>query len=1068
MGREQRSDKRVRGTESRRRVTMHLLQLAWLEGFPVEDGWHRLDTGERITLDGARISRTRRAAHTAIREHREALATMVGDVDRWWAVVDAALRWCSAPRGALDLLEHAPRRIVMQARALASRPGLGDAAIAAGVAWATRPQRLGHAIAWLAGLDAIVDDVVTTLALAQLAEHSPDGVAAWIALAAIDAPDPKTAMERVTHLERRVRDGKVQPSTPGPRSGHHVRAWLSQLRRWPPDVQRRALAVLAVAGAAEGLAPWGRWERSNADRIARVVAFAEREFDWDGEARNVAGITRVLYKVRDNVPWAIAIDEVLVEIERLASERLVAFQAPVVRLLAALLSEEAGCRPLMLVHLTRCAATADHPRVAWLWHALAAALTTGASPHLLDPWRDAIDDTNRSHLDDELVESLARRSDIERLVTALGSLAQRGPVSRDDAVNAATWIAVGVPASLTCEIVVALRKANDRWEISTARMVVALAEGATDDIVALAPAVFAITSALDYREALNLGRLVEHAARSGAAWLARAAFVANQGKALVEAACILPALPRASWPALAVARRPSWIDRYPAALTAVLHRLAAVDSEAERTAARRLAADLPKPADLLREVTALRGKAHRTIAQDKRLASLERRLVAPRLPSPARLARLADKLERATVTIGLARFTVQANAAATERMERTFGANLPQPLDRRTQEIVLGLLSLDEPDRVLAGRLLRVRTGPRPWDLRDDPANATFLAAMHDAGVDPTPWLDSTPSAVTAADGTLLELALCSDPLEVFAMGAHFQTCLSPDGGNFFSVLANAADINKRVLYARQDGRVIGRCLLAITEGFALLTFNPYCHDGALDFATCVRGFALDLAARMKTCVVALGEVRRLVARDWYDDGPRDLVGRFRALDESALDLAHADPSTVVDRLRTSLGHELDDVTLPIVLGLHSLQRRPELVAQLAPFVMAARSPLVHRISAALALDAGERALAARLLGDHGDLIGNEHYAWPTGKLLALLHPVRALAQLRASRRRGVRGWRDESGDRIAVAAVAMEALHRPRKAAELYRLASEREPHLAKELAPRLAALASLEITGT
>jgi hypothetical protein len=52
----------------------------------------------------------------------------------------------------------------------------------------------------------------------------------------------------------------------------------------------------------------------------------------------------------------------------------------------------------------------------------------------------------------------------------------------------------------------------------------------------------------------------------------------------------------------------------------------------------------------------------------------------------------------------------------------------------------------------------------------------------------------------------------------------------------------------------------------------------------------------------------------------------------------------------------------------------------------------------------------------------------------------AIMHPARALAQLHASRERGVRSWRDERGDRIAVAAVAME------------------------ELAPRLAALATLE----
>jgi len=85
---------------------------------------------------------------------------------------------------------------------------------------------------------------------------------------------------------------------------------------------------------------------------------------------------------------------------------------------------------------------------------------------------------------------------------------------------------------------------------------------------------------------------------------------------------------------------------------------------------------------------------------------------------------------------------------------------------------------------------------------------------MRDAGVDPAPWLDTAPVRVTAAlvgdratrtagDPHVraeLELALSGDPLEVFAMGTHFGTCLSPGSMSFFSVVANAADINKRVL----------------------------------------------------------------------------------------------------------------------------------------------------------------------------------------------------------------------------------------------------------------------------
>jgi hypothetical protein len=1062
MGREQRSEKRARGAESRRRVATYLLQLAWLEGFPVAAGWQRLDTGALIALDGPLIARSRRAARTALREHREALADVVGDVDRWWAIVDATLAWCSAPRGVLDLLDHAPRRTAGQARSLASRPGLGAAAIAAGVAWATRPQQLGHAITWLAGRDAIIDDVATTLALARLAEHAADGVAAWIALATTDAPDPKTALEGVANLGNRLRGKQAAASTPGPRSGHHARAWLAALHRHDPDVQRRALALLAVSDAAGALAPWCQWERATADRLARASAFAERDFDRKTEADNLARVTGALDQVKASAPRAIALRDVLVEIDLLASEAMAGFHPSVVRLLAAIPAGEPGTRTAMLLHVARIAATSENVHPAWLWDALAGALADGASPRLLDPWRAIFATGHHAYLDDTLVEPLARRAAIHRLAGVLVALAAQGTLSRIDATRAALWIAAGLPDDVTCEVVLALRAVNVDLEAGVARAIRTLSDGTARDVIALAPIVFGAIEDLDYREIQQLVRLVEHAVSGGAAWLVRAAFAANQGKVLADAAGLLPVVPRTRWPALATTRRPAWIGRYPDALAGALGRLAAVDPDAEHTAADRLATDLPAPEDLRREIAALRARPQLTAAQGKRVATLERRLAEPGSPSPVRLARLAGKLEHTAMSIGLARFIDQVTAAATARLERTFAAGgWPQPLDRRTREIVFGLLQLDEPDRALAARLMQARTGPRPWDLRDDPANAAFLATMRDVGLDPAPWLDDAPTTVVTPDGRPLELALCGDPLEVFAMGAHFETCLSPGGGNFFSVIANAADVNKRVLYARRGDRVVGRCLLAVTDSFAILTFNPYCHDRAVDFAAIVRTFAVELAARMRTSVASRGAVRLLVASDWYDDGPRDLVGRFGALDEAALDLAHADPSTVVARLRAALGHEFDDITLPVVLALSSLHARPALVAPLARYVVAARSSQVHISAAELAVEAGDLALADRLLGDHADAIRLEHHAWPGGKLLALLRPSRALARLRATRERSVRSWRDERGDRIAVAGVAMEALHRPRKAAELYQLAIEGDAYLSYALQDRLDALA-------
>ncbi len=371
---------------------------------------------------------------------------------------------------------------------------------------------------------------------------------------------------------------------------------------------------------------------------------------------------------------------------------------------------------------------------------------------------------------------------------------------------------------------------------------------------------------------------------------------------------------------------------------------------------------------------------------------------------------------------------------------------------------MFALAELEAVDRELAGRLLRVRSGPPPWDLREAPANRRFLDGMRAAGIDPEPWLDTTSREVRVGAGDRIDLALCADPLEVFEMGAHFDTCLSPDAFNYFSVVANAADINKRVLYARRGERVVGRCLLALTDAFAIVTFNPYCHE-RIDFPAIVRDFATELAARMRTVVVAGGPVRTLLAREWYDDGARDLVGRFSGLGAN-FEFDTVAPEQLVARLRELLGRDLDAVTLPLVINHRGLRGRPRHLMPLVPFVLASEVSQLRIEAAQLALDAGEPALARRLLGDHGHAIDLRYNAWPRGEMLAQLSPSETLARIRRTRARGVRRWRDESADRIAVAGVALETLARPRKAAAMYRLAITNGTYLEDPMTRRLEAL--------
>jgi hypothetical protein len=1116
-----REGKQRRSAESRRRAGGYLQQLQWLAGFPDEDGGWRTLTGERLELDGARLARSRRAARTAMREHAAELPALVGDVERWWGIVDAALAWCSAPAGgqALDLLDRAGPRLARTARELMARqPALRSSIVAAGVAWALEPDELSRVIGWLAAHpEAAAHGTFLALALGRLSlldGEAGAGVGALLELLQLDAPHPIQAVEAVEHLsgwlreqqshrkqrgkrrqlprdeaaaqlaeKQRLARGKTAPVVQ--RSRPQVEAWLRALVAREPAEQRRALRLLAVAELPAAAQPWIAWEAAHAPKLARARELAERGFDLREEQANFERVRDGLAAIVEARPARCWLPELLDEIMQLSCKaECVRGHASIVRLLAAqpsgVLIDQAllppaarpRARPLgpawrarVLSHLVQEGITADHARLPWFWDELAAALERGAPVAVLGPWHQAFALDHGCWLDDEMVESPCKRAEVRRLVEALVELARRGGVTARDASMLHRWLRAGVPSACALEVVVAMR------DVSMPRTPTEELMRAAFELCGAAPAALGetlrqLTFVLEevaYYEEAQLSALITRASRAGFGWLMRATLASEElAPRLLAIATSLAALPRTWWPSLVEDRpsssAPPWITRYPSALAAALLRLASVDPDAEATAARRLADALPDPADLEREAAALRARAPLAARLATRLANLEARLADPPLPSPQKLARLADKLEQAAAAIGLERLAALTFAAATARLLRTFGLGAwpaDWPRDRKTVHAVQSLQHLEPADRQLAGRLLLARTGAPPWDLRDEPANRRYLDELRRRGLRVEPWLDDAPTTVEL--GGPLELALCADPLQVFQMGAHFQTCLSPGGMNFFSVVANAADANKRVLYARRGDRVVGRCLFALTDDARLLAFHPYCHE-SIDFRAVVTTYARALAERMGTELAASGAVATLLARDWYDDGAHDLVGRFTALrDEQQLDLSTIEPAALPGRLRELLGRALDELTLPAVLSLPGFNRRPELVLPLAPYLLALSAPATRVTAASLAMRAGAADLADRLLADHGAAVSLDEHDWMQAELLARLRPSLLLARLRATRERGVRTWRDESGVRLSLAGTALEALHRPNQAAAMYRLALDANVYLRDELRARL-----------
>jgi len=1073
---------RPRGAESRRRAQLGLALLGWLEGFEADGGWWTLDAPAPIAVDGRRLARARRTANVLRRDHAAALAALVGDLERWWAAVGAVLARLGdrvhRGGGAIDLLSHATPRTRRAARELATaQPALADLIAAAASVWATRPERLDPVIRWLAARGEAVAALRATgaagirlvLLLARLAQDADaaDGVDALIALVRVDAPGGEAVRGHVNHLLHALRGHGALVPFAAPRSTRTVLAWIERLAARDAARRRRALAMLARVDLAGALAPWRAWWDTHAPRLARTEALIAQGGDRHRHLEHLRRVIEGVERLRGQLPPYLHLADALEAVDTIAAEGNEPHHRAVLRVLGHVPPTAPLARANLLRHAGEIATLRLDRRVATLWDAIADELDAGASPRLLGLWQESLDGKATSWREHALVRALPDRAAVRRFARALAALAVHGPLDATLVDRTAILAAVGLDPEPAAAIAQRLAGVDGALTADVARAAVRLGGLDPARIGERLASLLELTVEQPTLLTASVDALCEHAA-ADAPWLFGSALVAGRGGALVEAAFLAAQVPRRSWPQITVAApATAWIAAYPPALHDALARLAAVDPDASSTAAKRLASDLPDRAALEREAAALRTRAPLGDRAAARLRNLEARIAAPRPPSPARLANLARKLEATAATVGLARFTAALTEVARARVISALGIDRC-PIadhDRRGWTILLAVAELEGADRALARRLLAARRGPPPWDLRDEPVNAAYLERLRGRGVDPAAWLDDAPRTVIAGDGAPVELAFAHDPLEVFAMGAHFATCLSPGASNFFSVIANAADVNKRVLYARRGGAVVGRCLLALTDTADLLTFHAYAHDPRLRMDQLTDAFARALAAQMGVRRAARGGVATLLARAWYDDGPRHLGEDADPLaGRGFLDrLATVTAAELVTLLEATLGAPVDDRTLPRVVALWPLQARAELVRPLAPSLLAHRAHLPDATlleAARMALALGEDALADRLLDGPAARLGEAHCPWYVGGLVARTRPSQVLAWLRASRERGVRGWGDERGDRLAVAAVAFETLRRPRQAAELYRLAIADAPFLRDELAPRLAAL--------
>ena len=264
-----------------------------------------------------------------------------------------------------------------------------------------------------------------------------------------------------------------------------------------------------------------------------------------------------------------------------------------------------------------------------------------------------------------------------------------------------------------------------------------------------------------------------------------------------------------------------------------------------------------------------------------RLAGLRRRLADPDALSATVREEVRERLRQATLLAALAAAEQVVRDCLRARLRRAAGprdGDLPRETEERLLAAIPFLGGL-RANRRLLQRLLRAYVIGDHERLARHPANAIFLEQLAARGVDVAAWLGEHRRRVPCGGvaGGWAHMALEREPLVILQMGTLFHTCLSAGEGNAHAAVANACELNKRVLYVRDAaGQVIGRKLIGINQEGSLIGYRTYStlsDEGAAALRAAVDEYVRRVAACCGLRLADGGTVPRLFAQDWYDDG---------------------------------------------------------------------------------------------------------------------------------------------------------------------------------------------------
>ncbi|MBI1321681.1 hypothetical protein GC170_00625 [bacterium] len=264
-----------------------------------------------------------------------------------------------------------------------------------------------------------------------------------------------------------------------------------------------------------------------------------------------------------------------------------------------------------------------------------------------------------------------------------------------------------------------------------------------------------------------------------------------------------------------------------------------------------------------------------TPSQKIRLAHLSKGIGENANPEAISHGRLLNQIREVTVVTAMAAVKAIIREEIQRWWQDRFGHE-PDLKDFRWQdlfEIVRWADRLPDRSRDSVNAIMQAHRLHGPAWRRALPHNEAWTNHAGN-GIEIESWLNP-PQMRFEIDGQQIVLRAAGHPIDVFLMGSRFETCLSlHDGSNAFSVVANAADANKNVIYAyRADGTPIARKLVGIRPDLKLLGYRLYAHNASESLEHAFSRYCGTWAARSGLGLANSGVPAEISGERWYDDG---------------------------------------------------------------------------------------------------------------------------------------------------------------------------------------------------